>query len=309
MKKISLINSDKKECGVYNYGNTLLSILSKSGRYRYEIVEISGTKDLANWLATTDTDAIIFNYHKATLPWLSSNLTQHIKIKKFLINGHDSYDHFTGIEHNFVCDCTFIADEYSTPIPRPIPFFQEINYNNPGNIIKIGSLGFGMGHKNFPRIVELANLQFRSPVEVNLHIPYGDYVDKTGGVAHQLANICREIAQPHVTVNVSHNYMPNNIDVVRFLNRNDINIFNCDTGHDGVGVSSSLDFALAAMKPIGVGISNMYRNINWKKEINIEYTPIMEIISKGINPLREFYDKWSNEKLIQTFENQFDKFL
>jgi hypothetical protein len=309
MKKISIISGNNTECGVFNYGNTIFEILSESPNYRYEFITVSGINDLSNCLANNDMDAIIFNYSPYTLPWISENLLAYIQPKKFLITGHDFYGTFQGIDHTFICDSMHYSNDKITAIPRPLPFSKEITFQPPTGHIKIGSFGFGTPGKNFPRIVQLVNNQFQDFVEINMHISYGHYVDPSGGTAHRIADECRSIANDNVKVNITHNYMKSNLEILKFLNNNNINIFCCDIGPDGVGISSSLDFALASLKPIGIGNSKMYRHMNWKKEISIDHNPIMNIINQGIYPLIEFYDAWSNENLIKSFESQFDKFL
>jgi len=73
-----------------------------------------------------------------------------------------------------------------------------------------------------------------------------------------------------------------------------------------MGVSASIDKALAARKPIGVNNSNFFKHII-SDDINLEKAPLKKIISNGIQPLQKFYDRWNPTTLIQQYEELLKK--
>jgi hypothetical protein len=88
-----------------------------------------------------------------------------------------------------------------------------------------------------------------------------------------------------------------------FLAGNTVNIFLYDV-HKNRGLSSVIDWALAAHRPIVINKCGMFRHIyNAKPSICIEDSSLKDIIKNGITPLIPFYNEWTPEKFIQRYEN------
>ena len=90
--------------------------------------------------------------------------------------------------------------------------------------------------------------------------------------------------------------------MVEWLNGNDINLYYYNYIPDHIGVSASIDNALASKKPIGVNTSNFFKHI-FSDKINLESTLIKDIISYGIEPVQQFYDKWNPNTLRAQYDN------
>jgi hypothetical protein len=306
MYKIAIITHKETNCGVHNFAKTTYDILSKSTKYQFEFVTVNDIQDLAVWYTTTDADAIVWNYHHDTLKWVTKSLSEEITLPQFMITGHDVCTYYPTVLAHFVCDPTFSSELFTT-MPRPVPYDLNIVYTPPGPILKIGSFGFGQYSKNFPGVVRMVNDQFIEPVVVNLHIPYGNFVDASGALAHEIADQCRAIANINVKLNITHDFKTNE-EVIQFLNGNDINIFNYDD-QPGRGVSSCIDFALAARKPFAISDSSMYRHVAHNTNLLLSKNKIKDIVKNSIIPLEEFYNAWSAESFISAFEQKFDQFL
>ena len=75
---------------------------------------------------------------------------------------------------------------------------------------------------------------------------------------------------------------------------------------DVLGVSGSVDRALASKKPFGVNnntlLSHTQRSFN-----DIDKVAIKDIVAGGIEPFQEFYDAWNPNKLLTLYEGLLDK--
>jgi hypothetical protein len=307
MRKIAIVMNNETNCGIHTYGLFSYNILKQSQKYKFMLLEVDGPQQFYDFYNEYIIDGIIWNHHPSTMPWLSEQVLASTGIPQYVITGHDNYNIFPYVDHHFVCDPTFQATETHSPIGRPLIFYDDIVYSPPGEVLKIGSFGFGQHTKNFPRIIELVNEQFDEPVEVNINISYGAYVDMTGGLAHRIADHCRSIAKPNVKVNITHDFIPDRHSLAKFLNNNDLNMFLYAT-QPGRGISSCVDSGLTAMKPMLLSDSNMYRTMNWKSELLAEKNTIKDTIARGLEPTKEFRELWSNENYIKDFEKVLDRY-
>jgi hypothetical protein len=305
--KIALVTNSETNCGVHAYAQSTFDILKHSQKYDYEFVEVSGPQAFIDWAMNAQVNGLIFNHHPATLAWLSEFFIENINIPQYVITGHDTTSTFAGIKHHFVVDPQFKETATHSGVARPLGFYPDITYRPPSGKLNIGSFGFGQVAKNFPSIIEMVNQQFSSePVNVNILMPYGAYVDSSGALAHFIAQQCYALAKPNVTVNISHEFIKDKLELIQFLNGNDINIFYY-AEQPGRGPSSCIDHALACRKPIGVADTTMFKHVSHVDEICVDKHSILSIIARGISPLEQFYTAWNNENLIKSYENYIDK--
>lgn len=311
MKNIAIINHDKTECGVYQLGWATHQILSKSTKYNYEYVSVNDGLFFKAWIETNYKrfSAFIFNWHPATMWWLTDELLEQISKPKFIITGHDNIGSFPNANYLFICDPTVATEEKSGGVSRPILLFDDIKYSPPADsVIKVGSFGFGQKQKQFPKIVEKVNAEFTDLVQVNIHMPYGDFVDQSGQLAKAIEEECIAIAAPHVKINITHDFITDYYNLSAWLNQNDINVFNY-IDQPGRGCSSAIDAAISSQKPFACNGSTMYRHIRHNKDILLEYNKLTDIIKRGITPTVEFTSKWSNSQFIEDHESTIQKFV
>jgi len=164
----------------------------------------------------------------------------------------------------------------------------------------IGSFGFGLENKGFARIVDQVNLEFESAT-IRLHIPVSFYCDPDGSLAHRTIQACRERAKPGIVIEASHDFKPKGA-LLDWLAGNTINCFFYDE-LNGRGVSSVIDLALAARRPIAITNSAMFRHVaHAEPSILIERASLREIIANGLSPLAPFLRSWVEEQLVQDYE-------
>jgi hypothetical protein len=186
---------------------------------------------------------------------------------------------------------------YSNNITKYIPCHDEIPI--------IGFQGFG---KNLDKIANQIQKEFDKAI-FRLHMPFSYYGDPDGhhsrGRIREIQNI---ITKPGIKIEVSHDFLSDE-ELVQWLNKNTINCYFYDYLENS-GISSSPDYAIAAMRPIAVNNSRMLVNLhNLKPSIEIEHNSLKQIIKNGITPLIPIHEKYKNQNLIRDYENMCDVLL
>lgn len=313
MKKIAIVQSNKKQCGVYQYGLSTFRILEKSTNYKFVFVPVSSPEEFLRWLNDNRPDAVIFNYDSSLLWWYSDELASYLPCKKFMILGHEPrfFPQFNSSSANFVISPNIeLRNEKYHHIPRPVIDLAHIKYSKPNGKIKIGNFGFGWYTKEYAKIIKHVNEQFvGEDVILNFNIGLGDYVDISGAAARKLADECRSHVNSNVELNISHEFLEID-ELIRFLNGNDINIFYYGQSGENslVLCSSSTDYALASKKPIAVNNSHMFKHII-KDSIDIDKTTIKQIIEQGLDPISEYQQSCSEDNFRYSYEKVLSQFL
>jgi hypothetical protein len=298
MKKIAVLAHNRNRSGIYGYARCVYEMLKDSTQFEYEFVECPlGIRDsdqrVHAWFRSLPHDAIIYNWYPGDTNWLNEELIDFVNKPQFVIAGHNHDSPFANSLHNWTCVTVAEPTDRTTPLPRPIMRYDDIAYTPPSGRIKIGSFGFGFDHKNFPGIVKLVNEQFKDVVvELNLHIPFGAGLDRIQETNFE-AQKCRLLANPNVELNISHQFIDDQHDLVRWLNQHDLNIFLYDDQPHLMAISSCLDFALSAKKPIALARSSLFRHVDHIPGIWVDQTPLKDIMAMGIEPLQPLYNVWT----------------
>lgn len=306
MKNIAFVNGVERKCGIFYYGTSVFEILQNSTEYKFHFIEAINKEDF--FYKIQNMDAVIYNWHPQPMPWCNKDVFLQVRKPQFLILGHTSNEQiiqFPNITAFITIDPEHkSSDSYIAGI-RPIKFYDDCVYRPPSGVYKIGTSGTGDASKNINIMLSIINEQFTEPVEFNVHLSEGAFNSAKDNDIKESLNYLRQYANPNVTLNYTVGHY-SNYDLVKFLNNNDINIF-IYPNYDSMGVSASIDKALAARKPIGINSSNFFRHIN-KDEINLEKTSIKKIIASGITPLQEYYDKWNTKNFITQYEDMLRKY-
>lgn len=131
---------------------------------------------------------------------------------------------------------------------------------------------------------------------IRLNIPFAEYGDRDGQLAKREAARCAEIVRgTKVRLEVDHDYL-SQVALLTFLRSNDINLFLYKQSH-GRGISSAIDYALSAYRPIGVSNSEMFRHM--PPGVCIDNTPIKDLNMQQILPM---YEEHSNKRLIEKYK-------
>lgn len=293
MKKVMFLNHESVQCGVYQYGKRVFSILSKDNRYS-EVVyqEVSNEDDYFKSLETHQPDIVIVNWHPDTIPWWSQNSSINTNCMKIAILHENGTPNF-GFDKFLNSDMSsnFLENKFSLrrPLPHADPFIEKRN-----DTVTIGSFGFGFSNKGFEKICNRVVNEIDNGV-IKLHIPKAFYGDSDGSMARSVMDRCLDICDgTNISIEISTNFM-SDIELIHFLNQNDINMFLYDEMPER-GLASTMDFAIAAMKPFAISNSAMFRHIS-ARHPELVTLSIKEIIALGISPTLDLMDIWDAQGL------------
>lgn len=294
---IVIINHTITNCGVYQYGKRLAKILSQSGKFTYH--EISCVEQYQA-ICLQQPELFIYNYHPATAPWLT-NAT----IQKRVPNVGIFHESHMNVYFDYIIDIDPTAKDTMTQIsiPRPllsIPHSTEITSVEP-ELITIGSFGFGFQNKGWDKIVKLVNEQYDQAL-IRLNIPFAHFADRDPvTTACQIETLCSQNnVKAGVQLIITHKFMDDE-ELLEFLGSNTINIFMYDP-MPGRGCSSTIDYALAVGRPIGISDSNMFRHI-YSDDICVYKRSIADIIGDGTVHCDRFRTMWADHNLIQKVDH------
>ncbi len=311
MDTILFVTNPPRRCGVYEYGKTVLDAMRHSRRYRYQLCALPEDAPPEKLLEAVDRwnpKAILFNWHPATMPWLQEDVLYAVHRRapqtRLAAIVHDQPCDFHWIDCNIFNDPTRIASAREGVVGRVIP--NRPDAPNPQETI-IGSFGFGLQGKGFDQVIRQVNQEFEQAT-VRLHIPHSDYCDPDGSLSRRCIDECVALAKPGIRIEVTQDYKSRE-DLLSWLASNTVNCFFYDEFPER-GISSVIDFALAARRPIAITRSNMFRHVaNATPSIVIGESSLRQIIDQGIAPLRPFQDAWTEEKLAERMDGIFDCLL
>lgn len=303
MNRILFVNQENSQCGVYQFGKNTASILLsqpwKQLGYSFEYLE-TDIPDKLTVQINSDLKLIIFNHHPCTMGWLSEAiLKQYPTIKSAVLMHDECID--IGTDAILHPDPTFIGEGKHFRVGRPIfsgPVDKKLVLPN-----TIGSFGFGFDHKGFPELIDKVNQEF-DYATIRMHIPLNTKVDISGYHALNMNSKLKKITKkPGINLEITHDYKTEK-ELLEWLSQNTINAFLYrNTEKISKGCSSTIDWALAARRPIAFTNDPMFRHINaYAPNCNIDNgQSLKEIISFGIKPLEWFYENWTNENLFNSY--------
>jgi hypothetical protein len=279
----------KPRCGVHQMGLDVYETIKPLG-FVY-------TDDLASLPSNS---IYVFNWHPGTnLSVLNASYLKELGGKSigFL---HDPYNNPDFFDIKCRLDPDFVDSHPFYSLPRIIKryHFKHVKRDK----IIVGSWGFGLGHKNFESIINLVESQLENCI-IRLHIPYSDWCDPNGEGANRIAARCKELAKRNA-IEISHEYLKK-YDFLKWANYNTINMFSCTPMV--AGISSCVDTALMADRPIGVNNCMLYKAI-YSDKTAIETNSIVDLIKNG--PLLQKYrDAWTEEKFREKIKCLIEKIL
>jgi len=307
LDKVLFLNHKKKECGVYQYGKRLWGILKNCNRISYDYREIENEKEYKEFINTVAYKAIIYNYHVATMPWLSRKTIDTTRNNIGILHECDNHLFNKGIS----IDPTIQETTTLFRIPRPtietMPmsktcetdlFTQFVNFHENDTPI-FGSFGFGFDNKGFPKIVRMINEQYDKAI-IKFVIPHAVF-DPNPNTVQNVYTQCLEQNIKKDIVLMIHTEFVSEHDLLNFLRSNTMNIFLYDNLH-GRGISSTIDYALSVRKPLGISDSFMFRHI-YSDEICLYKNSIQKCMENSLAYCEKFLSLYSHKNMIDKFHH------
>jgi hypothetical protein len=310
---VLIVSHKQKSCGIYQYGINITRALQKSLRYSFIHVECSNEQELEDYIISNNPSVVIYNYYPQTMPWLNSQITKKYKFVQMGIMHEVTQkeaDKATSemFDYHLCPDPTLVVNKSNIiKVPRLIPNY--INSTALPNIVTIGSFGFGFYDKGFEKLIETVQSEF-DEARIILHIPFNEIVDPEGSYhALNTAQRCRElVTKSGIELIINHQFLDLH-KLLDFLASNTLNAFFYDVNKER-GISSCIEHALAVQRPLAITKCGMFRHVSKAlPSICIEESSLTDIISNGIVPLVPFYNEWSEDNFILSFEGILDKVM
>jgi len=262
-KYITIINSPNPICGVHQMGKKLFDYFKELGQYNYHY-----TEDI---LPKRKPDAVIFNWHLATMPNLKKadvERLQSYKIKVGIIphnKNHEDLNCFDFVLHD---DCLHPDNSREIGLPRVIiPFVPKVD-----PIPKsVNTFGFCFTHKNWEGLAQK--------------------IDKEYWIK---ANTC-------IQLDINTDFMTNE-GIVEWLSHGEISAFPYIQHPDSKGQTTVIDFALSARRPLCISDSGLFDHIRHIPKISFNDNTFQEVINDGIDKFAPLYEEWTKEKLVVKVE-------
>jgi hypothetical protein len=248
-------------CGVHDIGRRLFEAIPDSISHAY--TEANNADEMHAAIALRDPNVVLVNYRPDLMPWVPSAVQGLGRLTVAVAHNYDPPTlpvlHMRHRSDGF--DLTLALEPELFELPgviwsgRPLP--PPVRAIPTGDVT-VGSFGFAFGHKRFDLVArEIVRLD--RPATFRLHCPtahFGGSPDHTEAVINTVGY---ELAGSDVKLDVSTDHRPGT-GVVRMLAGNHVNCLFYDPGQPDAGLSSALDYLLAAGRPIMVSSAAMFRH-------------------------------------------------
>lgn len=306
---IAFITNPSVQCGVAQYGLDIVAALQGFSRHTVTSYPLADRHDFEAARADiAAADLALYNYHPTTLGFLTKAGIHSVGNPAVgLLHEFDYSTAYTALADHFryriAPDPSLVSRVPGLwSVPRIVP---QIPVAAPDNdVFTIGSFGFATPGKNYEEIVRLAARHF-ARARVRLHIPNSFYCDKDGRLAKEVITRCRQMTDGRVELAFSGEYLSPE-ELVAFLAGNDLNIFLYDN-QSGRGISSVLDYALAAERPLALSNSAMFRHVRtFAPELFLDISPLDRILNDGAGSCRRLKALWTPENAARAFDEAFE---
>lgn len=294
---VLFINHPEQQCGVHQYGRNVANQLQAIPGLRLAYREVSTAEQFFSARSAVTPQAVIFNHYPATMTWLTPEVAAMVKEPRlgFLHEmTQQAVDEATSelFDWHLVSDPTIRTSRPDVFLsPRLLPDF--CNYQPLPAKPTFGSFGFGIATKGFEEVIDRIHEEY-DEARIILRMPFNDVVDPRG-MHHALATAqrCRQrVRKPGIALDIHHDFLPAP-DLLQFLAANTANVFLYDESLHR-GISSVLEFAIAARRPLIINDCAMFRHVSSQvPNISIRKRPIRAIVADGVTPLVPLYNDWS----------------
>jgi len=304
---VLFLNHGVKQCGVYQYGSRLFSILLQDKSIKYEYCEVGSLKEYNDILSRqAPYDLIIYNYHSSTMPWLNKDNIQ--KLTKNIGIPHESpttmFDSLLSIDPadvNGIPRPLFnnVDTLVSTHTPSTLSIKEFIGFSRE-DVPIFGSFGFGFLNKGFDKMVRIINEQYDEAI-IKLVIPMAAFDNNSKNNSNEIRRMCEDNnTKPGITLMITNEFFSNE-DLLVFLHSNTMNMFLYDY-MDGRGISSVLDYALSVKTPIGISDSFMFRR-SYDDSICLYKNSVEDCKAASKDIHAKYSEIWNSSKINTVFKN------
>lgn len=290
---ILFVNSHELRCGVHQYGKNLYYVLSHAKKHEITYATFQCYEGFDAFCRDKNYDWVIYNWQAGIGGWMG--YAPFSGLKRQALAYHDLEAKFPEFDAVLFSDPTMKQHDNWYPIGRPIrgaSYFAPIDSEVP--IIGVNGFIGAWAHKVVAQAV-----QEYEKCHIRMHLPHATYGDQGGLLAASARNKCLAMIRPGVTIEITHDFLEWE-DLIRWLANNTINCYFRDETTHWRGVSSSLDAALCAGRPIAINRCNAFRHFfDCSPSILINDRSLRDIIATGLAPLVKKHEEYSVERVSQ----------
>jgi hypothetical protein len=294
---VLFVNHSAAQCGVHQYGLNIATQLRTIAGVRLHYKTASSANDFFEAYKSLRPAAVIVNHFHATMPWFTPEVAREIAVPRLGFLHEMTPDAVESLD-NSLFDVHLVSDptnRSSRPdvfhSPRLLPDF--CNYDAEPTVPTFGSFGFGIANKGFEECIDRIQAEY-DEARIIFQMPFNDVIDRSGAChAQATAERCRKrVLKPGITLEIHHSFLKTRA-LLKFLGSNTANIFLYDESLHR-GLSSVLEFAVAARRPLIINRCQMFRHVSsLVPGISLHDRTIREIVAEGIAPLVPLYNEWS----------------
>ncbi len=269
MTKVLVVNHAWSEiCGIHGLGRRIYEALHRLDTLEVSYADCGHAGDYLTACQTHQPDAVIVNYRSDLMGWVSSALPLWPAVTFGTIHNYDAHNVDAygqePLSHGF--SYALVLDPTVTPTdPRvvaigralpPTPTGESPRHDPPW----IGSFGFAFDHKGFVDVAVEINDSLEAAV-YTLHMPEAYFNGMSGApnIAPRLAvGAAAALTKPGMELRHTDDHIPDD-EVVARLALNDVNCLFYVPGQPDPGMSSALDYLIAAQRPILMTDCAMFR--------------------------------------------------
>lgn len=296
-------------CGIGFIGKLFGDCLGADIRNNYNVLYSSNVDEILS--AAKNVDCVIYNYHPQSTPHIRRFK---LDIPQIILFHEIGYQHeidrhavnkIGGFDYVITTNPTLTTKGNVFVINRLLPNVVTEEYVG-GDIPIIGFQGFAIHHKGIERIVPLVENEFESSI-INLRIPNCYYADRDNSFRTRILRICEAQVKKNTKIIINTDLVSTD-EIIRLISQNTLNIYPSHTSADIAGCSSSIDYAIAAKRPIAVTKAPQMRMLhNLTPSVCIEDSSLKEIISYGVEPYKHLIELGSQQNIRKEIDSVLDK--
>lgn len=247
-------------------------------------------------------NVVIINHREDLTPWAAGATNVEAMVIAVAHNyTPETYTSFvdrlvwSGFDRVLALDPTAPGHPNSIRTTRPLPYsaIEPLRSWPP----RIGTFGFAFPHKGFHTVAaEVATLDQATMI---VHAPEAYFNGASGAPIYtdSLFAACRtQLAPSRHQLHWSSTHLPSD-DVVALLARNDVNCLLYEPGQPEAGISSALDYLVAAGKPILVSNCSMFvhagPSVAWWPITSL--ADVLADYSKREQAVHDLRDEWNRD--------------
>jgi hypothetical protein len=299
-------NHRNTACGVQQYGQKLFKPMLKSEKYQCYYIDIETGQEFDHWANELQPNIVVYNFYSSvTMPWLTSAKIEQNRNRFKQLSIFHELDLWPMGFDALIHQNPLNTDTRYFSISRPVPDHVPIQWHC--SVPVFSSFGFGLGGKGFTRIIDQVKKEYDEAI-IRLNIPYAAFGDSQGTGAKSYSDACKALLEglQGISLQVTHNLLSEN-ELIDWLAMSTCNCFFYDA-NIGRGLTGTLDYALAAGKPIAITRSDQFCHMA-DAPIHIEDYSLHDIIARGIQPLQKYKEQWNSKAVVRDFETIFDTIL